>query len=70
MIAPSQNNWLGAGVNPPSWLGASASPISGELSVVNLRFVNRFRGPGETRLAKLAPPIWLREGVGAFSKAR
>jgi len=44
-----------------------ASPISGQLFVGNRRFLSEFRAPGETRLAKLAPPIWLSEGRSAHS---
>jgi hypothetical protein len=42
-----------------------ASPISAEVYVVNRRFLSQFRVIGETRSAKLDPPIWLGErGVG------
>ena len=39
-----------------------ASPISAELTVVNHRLLGQSRMPGETRLAKVASPIWPREG--------
>ena len=44
-----------------------ASPISAELYVVNRHLLSQTVVPGETRLAKLAPPIWLREGGSAYS---
>jgi len=61
------NNQPRQGANPPNWVGQIGSPISSEASVVNPRFLSQFRVPGETRLAKLAPPIWLRQGGLAHS---
>jgi hypothetical protein len=49
-------------------LAKLASPIAAEMFVVNRRFLSQFRVPGENRLAKLAPPIWLGERGLAHSQ--
>ena len=44
-------------------------PNSAEVSVIDRRFLSQFRMLGETRFAKLDPPIWLRQrGTGQSKK--
>jgi hypothetical protein len=56
-------------VNRQTGSAKLASPFSADLSAVNPRLLTQYRVPGKTRLANLAPPIWLNErGLAHSSK--
>jgi hypothetical protein len=42
---------------------ARLASLAAEMSTVNHRFLSHFRVPDAPRLARQAPPIWLREGI-------